>query len=153
MGEINANPTHVLIVEDNRADVRVLRMALAVEKDWPLTIDVADDGEKAIAYLRRQAPYQGVERPDLVILDLNLPKFDGTEVLRVIRAAESLRALPVIVLSSAPVEILQDKLQHAGVTARCITKPFEFKNWMVLGKEIRRCFTESDPDRVRAASS
>jgi CheY-like chemotaxis protein len=153
MGEMNANPTHVLIVEDNRADVRVLRMALAVEKDWPLMIDVADDGEKAIAYLKGQAPYVGVARPDLVILDLNLPKFDGTEVLRVIRATETLRALPVIVLSSAPVEILEDKLQHAHVSARCITKPFEFKNWMLLGREIRRYFADSDLDRVRAAAS
>jgi CheY-like chemotaxis protein len=152
MGGINANPTHVLIVEDNRADVRVIRMALAVEKDWPLLIDVADDGEKAIAYLEGHAPYEGVEPPDLVILDLNLPKLDGTEVLRVIRATERLRTLPVVVLSSAPAEVLQDKLQHAGVSACCLTKPFEFKNWMVLGKAIRRCFTDSDRAQRAAAN-
>ena len=140
-----ANLTRILIVEDNRADVRIIRMALAAEKDWPLEIAVAEDGAKAIAYLSRSAPFEDAGRPDLVLLDLNLPKYDGTEVLRAIRAADSLRGLPVIVLSSAPVEMLEDKVHEAGVTARCyITKPLEFKNWMALGKEIRRCYTEGE---------
>ena len=151
MDGINSHPTHVLIVEDNRADVRVIRMALAVEKDWPLKIDVAEDGEKALAYLRGQPPYEEAELPDLIILDLNLPKVDGTEVLRFIRRAESLRGMTVVVLSSAPVEVLRDKLKHAGVSARCLTKPFEFKNWMVLGKEIRQLYT--DNGRTQAAAS
>jgi two-component system, chemotaxis family, response regulator Rcp1 len=144
MIEANPAPTHVLIVEDNRADVRILRMALAVEKDWPLEIDVAEDGEKALAYLSRQAPFQDAAQPDLVILDLNLPKFDGTAVLRAIRADQTLRELAVVVLSSAPKSVIEDKVRGAGVTARCcLTKPMEFQNWMILGKEIRRCYSQN----------
>jgi chemotaxis family two-component system response regulator Rcp1 len=151
MDGINSHATHVLIVEDNRADVRVIRMALAVEQDWPLKIEVAEDGEKALAYLRGEAPYEEAEVPDLIILDLNLPKVDGTEVLRFIRRTESLRGMTVVVLSSAPVEVLRDKLKHAGLNARCLTKPFEFKNWMVLGKEIRRLYTDNDAAQAAAS--
>src|SRR5271156_3787384 len=151
MDGINSHATQVLIVEDNRADVRVIRMALAVETDWPLKIDVAEDGEKALAYLRGQAPYEEAELPDLIILDLNLPKVDGTEVLRFIRRTEGLRGMTVVVLSSAPVEVLRDKLKHAGLNARCLTKPFEFKNWMVLGKEIRRLYTDNDATQAAAS--
>ncbi len=148
------NLTHVLIVEDNSADVRVIRMALAVEKDWPLDISVAEDGEKAIAYLSRQPPYEQAQKPDFVILDLNLPKYDGTEVLRAIRATEDLRSLPVVVLSSAPVSVLQSKIRAAGVSARCyLTKPLEYKKWMVLGKEIRRCYNEGGEDATLSANS
>jgi chemotaxis family two-component system response regulator Rcp1 len=140
MIETNPAPTRVLIVEDNRADARIIRMALAVEKDWLTEIDVAEDGEKAIAYLSRQAPFQDASPPDLVILDLNLPKFDGTAVLRAIRANEALRQLTVIVLSSAPKSVIEDKVRRAGVAACCyMTKPVEFQNWMLLGKEIRLC--------------
>jgi two-component system, chemotaxis family, response regulator Rcp1 len=151
MGETNGNSTHVLIVEDNRADVRVLRMALAVEKDWRLEIDVAEDGEKAIAYLLRQAPYEQKERPDLVILDLNLPKYNGAEVMHAIQGEARLRSMVVIVLSSAPTVVLRDRLQDAGVTAEaCLTKPFEFKDWMRLGKEIRSHYLGVESRRCAA---
>lgn len=137
------NATHVLIVEDNHADARIIRMALAAEKDWHTTIAVADDGEKAINYLRRNPPYDAAEPPDLVILDLNLPKYDGTEVLGVIRSIDSLREMPVVVLSSAPMNVLKEKVRDAGLSAQgYLTKPMEFKTWMTVGQVIRRCYTE-----------
>ncbi|HME05542.1 MAG TPA: response regulator [Bryobacteraceae bacterium] len=154
MTEPNSSLTHVLIVEDNRADVRIIRMALAVERDWPLDISVAEDGEQAIAYLSGLPPYEQAEKPDLVILDMNLPKFDGTEVLRAIRATENLRSLPVIVLSSAPVSVLESKAHDAGVSARCyLTKPLEYQKWMAIGKEIRRCFNQGGDEATLSASS
>jgi CheY-like chemotaxis protein len=98
----------ILLVEDSLPDI-VLTEELIRDLTWPVTLDVVRDGERALRFLRRTGPYAGAERPDLVLLDLNLPTLGGLEVLRELRddPDEALRVLPVLVLttSRAPADI------------------------------------------------
>jgi chemotaxis family two-component system response regulator Rcp1 len=93
-------PIHVLIVEDNPGDVDLLREGLA-ESRVHNTISVAGDGEEAISYLGQEPGYEDALRPDLIFLDLNLPRKNGREVLDVIKNDESLCHIPVVVLTSS----------------------------------------------------
>ena len=130
----------VLIVEDNPGDVRMLRYAFA-DDQWPVETTVAEDGEKAIHYLQRQGAFEEASVPDLVILDLNLPKYGGTAVLKVIRSAARLRKLPVIILSSSSQEVILKEVRAAGVEADWyFTKPPDFDEFLALAKKIRGCY-------------
>ena len=134
-----SGPTRVLLVEDNPVDVRLIRFALREEKSWQTETTVANDGEKAIDYLLHQHEQQGDF--DLVILDLNLPKRDGTEVLQVIRSTEELSGLPVIVLSSSPEDVSKAKVRNANVEANCyFTKPVGAKEFLDLGQRLWSCY-------------
>lgn len=93
----------VLLVEDNPADVRLTEEALR-EGTAPLHLSVTPDGEEALAFLRREGRYAAAPRPDLVLLDLNLPRLDGRAVLAAIKADPSLRRIPVVVLSTSEAE-------------------------------------------------
>jgi CheY-like chemotaxis protein len=93
----------VLLVEDNEADIRLTREALR-EPGPPVRLSAVGDGEQALAFLRREQGYAGAERPDLVLLDLNLPRKNGLEVLDELRADPELASLPVIVLTSSSAE-------------------------------------------------
>src|SRR5689334_18985292 len=104
----------VLIVEDNPLDALLVRRALENEPNWKVRPMLANDGERAIAVLETTSAPAEV---DLVILDLNLPRRDGTEVLRFIRTADALRRLPVIVLSSSPADVIKAKINDANVKA------------------------------------
>jgi len=90
----------VLLVEDNPADLMLTREAI---KEWqvPAQLQVAVDGVEALAMLRRHGPYESVARPDLILLDLNLPRKDGREVLAELKADVSLRSIPVVVLTTS----------------------------------------------------
>jgi DNA-binding response OmpR family regulator len=124
-------------------DVRMIRYALAEEKNWPTDITVTDDGEKAIHYLLQQEPYDGVPRPDLLILDLNLPKRSGTEVLRMVRMSTELSSLPVIVLSSSPQDVIKDAVTQSTFTADLyLSKPATVKEYLALGRAFRRCHNQ-----------
>ena len=126
-------------MEDNPVDVRLIRFALREEKSWQTETTVANDGEKAIDYLLHQHGTQGDF--DLVILDLNLPKRDGTEVLQVIRSREELSSLPVIVLSSSPEDVSKAKVRNANVEANCyFTKPVGAKEFLDLGQRLWSCY-------------
>lgn len=92
--------TRILLVEDNAGDVRLTREAL-VDAGVVAELAVVDDGDKALAYLRRVEPYGDAPRPDLVLLDLNLPKRNGREVLAEVKADPNLRRIPVIVLTTS----------------------------------------------------
>lgn len=94
-GEIN-----ILMVEDNRADVRLMREAFKY-RDRSVRISVVGDGEEAMALLRREGGYRDAPRPDLIILDLNIPKKDGREVLREVKGDPGLRRIPVVVLTTS----------------------------------------------------
>ena len=90
----------VLLVEDNPADVRLTRETLR-ESPLGIELDVAPDGAEALDYLFRRGHYRDVPRPDLVLLDLNLPKVDGYAVLQAVKTTEALRMLPVVVLTTS----------------------------------------------------
>ena len=122
-------PAEILLVEDNAGDVELTREALAVGK-VSNTLEVVADGIEAIAYLRRQGKYAAATRPDLVLLDLNLPRKDGREVLAEIKADEELRAIPVVVLTTSKAD--EDILKSYQLYANSyISKPVDFGNWVI----------------------
>jgi len=133
--------THILIVEDNPGDLRLIRLALSETPGWPVTVSVARDGEEAISLLESRTPEPDPRRLDLVILDFNLPKRSGTEVLRTIRQSDRLFRLPVVVLSSSPEHFLRAKIQDAQLEANCyLTKPPDLDEFLQLGPHIRECY-------------
>ena len=137
----------VLVVEDNPGDVRLVRYALAEADSWPVKLTVAEDGEKAINYLHQKGSFKLAERPDLVILDLNLPKCSGTEVLKVIRETEALKDIRVVILSSSPEDVIRNTVLNADVEPDCyFTKPPDFDEFLALGRKIRGCFEKRGCD-------
>ncbi|MSQ14449.1 MAG: response regulator [Dehalococcoidia bacterium] len=116
-------PPTILLVEDNPGDARLAKEALA-EGNGSTQLFTVDDGAEALAYLERRAPYQNAIMPDLILLDLNLPRIDGREVLKYIKESESLRSIPVVVLttSSSHEDIMNSYEQHANCY---VTKPIE----------------------------
>jgi chemotaxis family two-component system response regulator Rcp1 len=118
------NPAfELLLVEDNPGDVYLTREAFRQGR-IPLRLNVASDGEEAMRYLRREAPFQNAVRPDLVLLDLNLPKKDGREMLAELKADPELRQIPVIIFTTS--ESNQDIRRAYNLHANCyLTKPFE----------------------------
>jgi CheY-like chemotaxis protein len=136
--------TRVLIIEDNPLDALIVEHALRREQSWTTETMVADDGEKAIELLLLHHSRPMQQRPDLIILDLNLPKRDGAEVLQVIRTTDELRSLPVVVLSSSPMDVMKSKLHKANVEANCyFTKPADLDEFLALGKRFRCCYEKA----------
>ena len=125
------------VVEDNPVDAALLRFALQQETTWPVEMTVVEDGERAISRLLDAS--EG--KPDLVILDLNLPRRDGTEVLRIIRGTPALQHLPVAILSSSPEDVVHDKLTAAGVLADAhFTKSPQLDEFLLLGSILRKWY-------------
>jgi CheY-like chemotaxis protein len=124
-----------LLVEDNAADVRLLQEALK-EADMEISMPVAGDGAAALAFLRREGKYAHAPRPDLVLLDLNLPKIDGREVLAEIKRDPGLRIIPVVVLTTSRSE--EDVLKSYDLHANCyITKPVNLERFLDIVKSIK----------------
>jgi CheY-like chemotaxis protein len=125
---------HVLLVEDDPGDVLMTQEALASAKVLH-SLHVVNDGESAVAFLRREGEHAGAPRPDLVFLDLNLPRMDGREVLALVKADESLRSIPVVVLttSSAEEDVLRSYDLHANAY---VTKPVDFEAFMHVVRQI-----------------
>ena len=118
-------PIEILLVEDNPGDARLTREALAHSK-VKNNLHHAKDGEEAIAFLRRQGPYSDAPTPDLVLLDLNLPRRDGREVLEDIKNDPALMTIPVVILTSSQAE--EDILRSYRLHANCfITKPVDLE--------------------------
>ena len=111
----------ILLVEDNEGDARLAQEALRDGK-FRIGFHHVWDGEEALAFLRRSGKHAGASRPDLILLDLNLPRMDGRELLAEIKADDSLARIPVVVLSSSNAEqdVLRSRNLHAN---RYITKP------------------------------
>jgi len=127
-------PIEILLVEDNPGDVRLIREALK-EGKVRNTLHVACDGVEAITFLRNQGEYSGIPRPDLILLDLNLPKKDGREVLAEIKADEDLKRIPVVVLTTSQSEI--DILKSYNLHANCyITKPVDLGQFLKVVKSV-----------------
>ena len=110
-----ATPVEILLVEDDPGDVLMTREALQDSKLLH-SLQVLDNGEEAVRYLRRESPYADVDRPDLVILDLNLPRLDGRELLSIIKTDPELRRIPCVVLTTSDAEedVLRSYDLHAN---------------------------------------
>ena len=130
----NARPIEVLLVEDNPGDVRLTIEAMRESKVL-VNLSLAPDGEEALRFLRKEGAYQGVARPDLILLDLNLPRKDGREVLADIKADASLRRVPVVVLTTSRAE--EDILRTYDLHANCfITKPVDLDKFITVVRSI-----------------
>ncbi len=125
---------NILLVEDNQGDIRLTREVL---KDGKIqnTLNVVTDGEEAILYLKKAGKYKDVSSPDLILLDLNLPKKDGREVLAEIKADPNLVCIPVIILttSAAEKDIINTYTNHANCY---ITKPVDFEQFIQVIRAI-----------------
>ena len=134
MNSESAQPIRVLLVEDNPGDVRLTIEAMR-EGRVLNSMNVAVDGEEAMAFLRKQPPYEDAPRPDLILLDLNLPRKDGREVLAEIKADDSLRRIPVVILTTSRAE--EDVLRSYNLHANCyITKPVDLDQFINVVKSI-----------------
>jgi two-component system, chemotaxis family, response regulator Rcp1 len=128
------NPIEILLVEDNAGDARLAQEALKDSKILN-NVNVVDDGVEAMAFLHHQGKYAKSPRPDLVLLDLNLPKKDGREVLGEMKAADELKRIPVVVLTTSKAE--EDIAKSYDLHANCyITKPIDLEQFMKVVKSI-----------------
>ena len=124
----------ILLVEDNPGDVDLAREALGNSK-MHNTLHVVGDGEAAMAFLRRTGKYTGAPCPDLVLLDLNLPKKDGREVLAEMKSDKDLKRIPVVVLTTSKAD--EDILSSYDLHANCfITKPIELNQFIKVVQAI-----------------
>jgi len=127
-------PVDILLVEDNPGDVRLTVEALRESKVLA-NLQVARDGIEALAMLRREGPHADARRPDLILLDLNLPRLDGRQVLETIKADTDLRQIPVVILTTSAAE--QDILQAYNLHANCyITKPVDMDQFIRVVQAI-----------------
>lgn len=134
--EIRASkrPFHILLVEDNVEDIYMTQEAMK-ESSIPYSLNVVRDGEEAMSYLLRQGKYADIVQPDIILLDLNLPRKNGLEVLKEIKDNPDLRCIPVIALSTSSA---QDDIQRAcDLKANCyIIKPINFDKFLKVIKSI-----------------
>jgi CheY-like chemotaxis protein len=129
---------HLLLVEDDPGDVLMTREALSAGKVVH-ELHVVDNGEDALAFLRQQAPYKDAPRPDLVFLDLNLPRVDGREVLAQVKQDPLLRSIPIVILttSSAEDDVARSYDLHANVY---VTKPVDLASFLEAIRHIDEFF-------------
>jgi chemotaxis family two-component system response regulator Rcp1 len=127
-------PVEILLVEDNPADVRLTQEAL---RDGPVVhrLSTVKDGAEAIAFLQQLEPYQDSPRPDLILLDLNLPRVSGHEVLRLVKSDPRLKSIPVIILTTS--RAAQDLLSAYDLHTNCyITKPVDLEQFFHVIRSI-----------------
>ena len=124
----------ILLVEDNPGDARLAKEALRESKFWN-NLNIAVDGVQALDYLRKKGKYADAATPDLVLLDLNLPKKDGREVLAEIKADDKLKRIPVVILTTSTAE--EDILKTYDLHANCyISKPIDLDQFMKVVRSI-----------------
>lgn len=129
-----SNPIGILLVEDNPGDVRLIKEVFKDAKIYN-AMQVAYDGEAAMEILRREGEYSDAPSPDLILLDLNLPKKDGREVLREIKGDESLKCIPVVILTTSNAE--EDLIETYKMNANCyITKPVDLDQFINVVESI-----------------
>jgi two-component system, chemotaxis family, response regulator Rcp1 len=128
------NPVEILLVEDNPGDVRLTQEALR-ESRILNRMSVAEDGVEALAFLRQEGRFAQAPRPDLILLDLNLPKKDGREVLAILKSDPHLRRIPIVILTTSQAEL--DILKAYDLHANCyINKPVDLDQFLVVVKSI-----------------
>jgi len=130
----NLKPIEILLVEDNPDDVELTKEAFSESKLYN-NIHVVGDGEEALRFLTRKAPYEEAVRPHLILLDLNLPKISGREVLEEIKKEDSLSDIPVVILTTSQAE--EDIVRSYKLHANCyITKPVDLNKFMQVVQNI-----------------
>ncbi|NVJ06195.1 response regulator [Myxococcus sp. AM001] len=132
--DATGSPIEILLVEDNPGDVR---LTIEAFKEGKVSnhLSVARDGVEALAFLRRQGAYANAVRPDLILLDLNLPRKDGREVLAEIKVDPALRRIPVVVLTTSKAE--EDILRTYDLHANCyIAKPVDLEQFIFVVRSI-----------------
>lgn len=128
------SPVEILLVEDNPGDVRLTREALKEGKIHN-RLHVAADGVEALAFLRRQGAHARAVKPDLILLDLNLPRKNGLEVLQELKADEALRRIPVVILTTSSAE--KDVVASYDLHANCfVTKPVDIEQFITVVKSV-----------------
>jgi chemotaxis family two-component system response regulator Rcp1 len=131
---VDFKPIDILLIEDNPADVRLTLEAFK-EGKVNNTLHVVGNGEDAIAFLKQEGKYSNAPRPDIILLDLNLPKKDGREVLEEIKNETSLKRIPVIILTTSKAE--EDILKTYNLHANCyINKPVDVDEFITIAKSI-----------------
>ena len=129
-----ARTVHILLVEDNTGDIRLTREALK-EAKVRNRLDAVMDGEEAMAYLRKRGEYARATKPDVIMLDLNLPKKDGLEILKEIKEDPNLRRIPVVVVTTSKAE--QDIVKCYDLHANCyVTKPVDLAQFLEVVRSI-----------------
>jgi two-component system, chemotaxis family, response regulator Rcp1 len=132
--EANGRPIEVLLVEDSPGDVRLTQETFR-DANQSIQLHVATDGAEAMAFLRREGAHAHAPRPDVILLDLNLPKMDGREVLVQIKKDEELKAIPIVILTTSDAEA--DIVTSYRLHANCyLTKPVQLKAFEDLVKSI-----------------
>ncbi len=130
----SCRPIEILMVEDNPGDIRLTVEALKAGKVRN-NFHTVENGEDAMTFLRRQGDFAGAPRPDLILLDLNLPKKNGREVLAEIKADPDLRRIPVVILTASEAE--QDILRSYNLHANCyITKPVDLERFIEVVQSV-----------------
>jgi chemotaxis family two-component system response regulator Rcp1 len=146
MPERGSRKFHLLVVEDNPGDIALLRLALEdAQLDCELTL--IDDGSDALAFIERRGKYADLPAPDLAILDLNVPKCDGLEILEAMRANRAFADVPVAVLSSSssPRDRAQMEVFRIG---RYITKPPDLDEYLKIGQIVKELLIHSTSSRT-----
>ena len=145
----NVTPAEILLVEDSPSDVLMTREALESAKVLN-NLHVVEDGVDALAYLRQEGPFKTALRPHLILLDLNLPRKNGLEVLAEIKNDAKLKRIPIVVLTTSKAE--GDVVTAYGLHANCVvTKPVDFSNFASVIRSIEKFWfsvvtlAEADP--------
>jgi len=128
------NPFHILLVEDNPGDVRLTQEALKSSK-LQVELSVARDGVEVLAFLRQEGKFEAAGKPDLILLDLNLPRKSGLVVLAEIKNDDNLKNIPVVILTTSENE--EDILRSYNLHANCyVTKPVDMNQFLKIVQQI-----------------
>lgn len=130
----NATPIELLLIDDDDKDIFLTKRAFK-KSETPSRIQVAKDGEEGLALLRREAPFEAAARPDLILLDLNMPRMNGYEFLQIVKADDDLKSIPAIVMtmSQSDVDMMKSYENHAN---SFISKPLELADFMKVIQAI-----------------
>jgi len=136
---VSKRPLRLLLIEDSPSDAELAVQAFR-QSESPHEISVITDGKEALSYLHKKGKYATVARPDLILLDLNLPKLNGCSLLKEIKQDESLKAIPVVILTTSEDE--RDVLNAYKLQASAyITKPVDFVKFIAVAKEIQQFYS------------
>jgi chemotaxis family two-component system response regulator Rcp1 len=141
------NPLRILIAEDNRADSYLIRQAFSREKT-ACDLRILEDGDEVLQFLMKLGEPQESPLPDIIVLDLNLPKRDGAELLAAIRAHEMLKHMTVAIVSSSPEEVAMKSVAQADCYIR---KPTKLAQFLAIGREILDCYRSAKAKKACGA--